>query len=798
MEYLLSCTEVSTHPVLRRHYGTIGIGDVFVQQSMEWKLPRLYFGVPAARESPQQCRDSPNDKQFRFGSKFASDTDSTHYELLDEMVGTIKQTPDDFVVREMAVVQGVVRVADLSLKQSLEISSPDATATPEPATVSTSLLLPISDKKPSLDSRAEIQVENEVDPLQQVQSAIQKYQIMVVASETAAIDAFPALSALENEALHMLSLKDRSPASSIPALHLSFTLTDSSDISQQKMEKREIHDALRNAFPLLVATTGNDSTTIGENALSPNGTTITLDRDDATSDGSTIRRDNQCAAQDMIRVAVDDCFWDLAPYLFAPNLDLPPLYAFAKRGYEYSQQQAKKARDQERSRRIQCQQSSAMIATGRSSFDRRRAVKPGPTLRLRPDLPRDERRPIHQAIDAKSRGLLGTETLKDFPLLKEWDSLAVTAPSSTATTAAVLVQWTSVAARKVSKKRSREESRASGEAPSPKFLLCVIRKRKKEHLALINTMSAVLHCRPAAIGLAGIKDYNAVAFQFCTLENFESPQRLLKSREALLERGIAIMPLQKVDCGLNKGDLLGNRFDIVVRNMQRVQLSFDPVDNTPIESFVPVDEHHVAAMVRRVQASGFVNFYGEQRVGEPGHESIAGVRAFDIGRVMLQQDFAKAIDMLVLGRRLWNGVEAGDEDVDPFRRVWKETGGDPIATAKHLPQGINAVPRERAVLKGLIRYGRDQPLAALRCLQRNERLFFINGVCAPRFGDLNLVSCSFLLIVCNIPVYWTVSVLCMEHHGNDENSTVWEHGRGGRLALVERRQQTRNCHGCSA
>jgi TruD family tRNA pseudouridine synthase len=733
MEYLLSCTEVSTHPVLRRHYGTIGIGDVFVEQNMEWKLPRMYFSAPG--KAPQKCRNSPHDvvdRHFRDGP--VSDADSTQCELLDEMVGTIKQAPEDFVVREMAVVQGVVRVADLSLKESLEVSS-----TPEPATGSTTSLLPIPDKKPPLERRVEPQVDNDVDPLKQLQSVIQKYHIMVVASDTTAIDAVSALSALENEALRMLSLTDRPLASSNPALHLSFTLTDSSDISQQKMDKREIHDALRNAFPLLIATSGNGSTTISENALSPDGTTIT--RDGATSDGSTIRFDNQCAAQDMIRVAVDDCFWDLAPYLFAPDLDLPPLYAFAKRGYEYSQTQANKVRDQERSRTMQCQQSSAMVAPGRSSVGRRRALKPGPTIRLRPDLPRDERRPIHQAIDAKSRGLLGTETLKDFPLMRESETLAETDPSATTTTTAILVHWTSVAARKESKKRSREEIRDSGEAPSSKFLLCVIRKRKKEHLALINTLSAVLHCRPAAIGLAGIKDYNAVAFQFCTLENFESPQRVLKSTEALLERGIEIVPLQKVDCGLNKGDLLGNHFDIVVRNMQRVQLSFDPVDNTPIESFVPVDEHHVAVMVRRVQASGFVNFYGEQRVGEPGHESIAGVRAFDIGRAMLQKDFAKAIDMLVLGRRLWNGVEAGDEDVDPFRRVWKETGGDPIATAKHLPQGMNAVPRERAVLKGLIRYGRDQQLAALRCLQRNERLFFINGVRA-QLGDLNPVSFS--------------------------------------------------------
>jgi tRNA pseudouridine13 synthase len=96
---------------------------------------------------------------------------------------------------------------------------------------------------------------------------------------------------------------------------------------------------------------------------------------------------------------------------------------------------------------------------------------------------------------------------------------------------------------------------------------------------------------------------------------------------------------------------------------------------------------------------------------------------------MLQQNYSKAIDLLLTGRRMIHGIDLVEaNDVEPFRRIWKETNGNAVATAKALPSGSHSVPRERAVIKGLVRYGTDQPLLAFRCLPRNERLFFINAV----------------------------------------------------------------------
>mmetsp|Transcript_21847 Transcript_21847/g.32161 ORF Transcript_21847/g.32161 Transcript_21847/m.32161 type:complete len:298 (-) Transcript_21847:297-1190(-) len=75
-------------------------------------------------------------------------------------------------------------------------------------------------------------------------------------------------------------------------------------------------------------------------------------------------------------------------------------------------------------------------------------------------------------------------------------------------------------------------------------------------------------------------------------------------------------------------------------------------------------------------------------------------------------------------------------EIRHVRKVWKESGGDPTATLKAMPSpgrggGVGAggamMARERAVLKGLKRYGKDNALMAIRCLQHGVRMFWINA-----------------------------------------------------------------------
>jgi len=215
----------------------------------------------------------------------------------------------------------------------------------------------------------------------------------------------------------------------------------------------------------------------------------------------------------------------------------------------------------------------------------------------------------------------------------------------------------------------------------------------------------------------------AITYQFCTLSEI-NPQRLLRAQRSLQERRIEIGNIHKVDFRLRKGDLEGNRFEIIVRNVRRVRVRNE--SGVLQEELVPCDAAHLQRMVQRIRNEGFVNFHGEQRVGVAGSESVVGVRGFDIGRAMLRQDFSLAVDLLLAGRLICRGSDAESDEIQAVRRVWKETGGDPFETWKHLPRGA-VLPRERLVLKGLKRYGKGDPLSSFRCLHYNERMFMISA-----------------------------------------------------------------------
>jgi tRNA pseudouridine13 synthase len=212
---------------------------------------------------------------------------------------------------------------------------------------------------------------------------------------------------------------------------------------------------------------------------------------------------------------------------------------------------------------------------------------------------------------------------------------------------------------------------------------------------------------------------HAVTYQFITLRNMNR-KRVEKAYEHSLRRlGIELGLFYSVDFSLSMGDLVGNQFEITVRDLKRIQVVHCPPLSAE-ESLVDCDRSHIEYMVRRIEKHGFINFYGQQRVGTPGSVQEVGVRAFDIGEAMLQQDFRKAIELLMQGT-----TNRETEEVRRVRKAWKDSNGDPSVTLKAF-QGADIMPRERAVLKGLNRHP-DNPLEALRSLSHNMRMFYVNA-----------------------------------------------------------------------
>ncbi|KAL3921931.1 MAG: hypothetical protein SGILL_002482 [Bacillariaceae sp.] len=162
-------------------------------------------------------------------------------------------------------------------------------------------------------------------------------------------------------------------------------------------------------------------------------------------------------------------------------------------------------------------------------------------------------------------------------------------------------------------------------------------KNQKEHLSAMQKLTQNLRCRQSDIGFAGIKDLQAITYQFITLRNMK-PKRAENANWQLSKYGLRLGLFYNVDFSLNTGELEGNQFDVRVRNLKRVRVEYSGGTKRPKETLVSCDWEHLQSMFERVRKHGFLNFFGEQRVGVPGSADEVGVRAFDIGKAMLQKE----------------------------------------------------------------------------------------------------------------------------------------------------------------
>ena len=446
--------------------------------------------------------------------------------------------------------------------------------------------------------------------------------------------------------------------------------------------------------------------------------------------------DQTTEKQRWVQVEIDDSFLPLVPLLLHPKRDLIKLYQFRNRGCIVTEPASssqpgaggdggsaggdgyggKRGSGKHRGRRHR----SHHHDRGSNGYPADQALsEPEVALRLKPNLEKEQRREIHTLISSKCR---------------DFETSTVNGDDGACT---ITIRWSKQAKRIASRKRKRIGGGGGGGDPNSKGLiersyveksystLCVMKKRQVEHLSAINNIVSVLRCRQSDVGLAGIKDMMGVTFQFCTLRNV-NPRRARDANKKLRTKGMELGNFERVDFALNQGDLLGNKFEVIVRDIKSVILHIGS-DGKVLEEFAFCQPHQIEERVKALRRTGFVNFYGEQRVGFAGDELTIGVRPFDIGRAMLQNDFSKAIDLLMRGRIKGRGDDFVEtEEIRKARALWKETGGsNPSAVLKAIPRGF--LDRERSVLKGLKRYGTDQPLAALRCLHHGVRMFYINS-----------------------------------------------------------------------
>lgn len=131
----------------------------------------------------------------------------------------------------------------------------------------------------------------------------------------------------------------------------------------------------------------------------------------------------------------------------------------------------------------------------------------------------------------------------------------------------------------------------------------------------------------------------------------------------------------------------------------------------------------IAAAAEQVSRSGFINYFGFQRVGNPANS----LRPYHIGELTIASKWKQAVELLL------TPTSYDTESVSGAKRLYLDQG-DIDAALKALPLQHTQV--ERAVLQGLKRYGKDAYEQAISNVPFARRVMYLHAYQSFLFNEM--------------------------------------------------------------
>ena len=138
-----------------------------------------------------------------------------------------------------------------------------------------------------------------------------------------------------------------------------------------------------------------------------------------------------------------------------------------------------------------------------------------------------------------------------------------------------------------------------------RFCNFTLYKENRDTMSAINLISRLLHVKPSVFSYAGTKDKRAITSQRVCASNIDAGRVCTLNK---VMKNIAVGDFEYAKCALKLGDLGGNHFSIVLRNISP-----------------NADESSVSALIQSLKQNGFINYFGMQRFGS------GSVPTFEIG-----------------------------------------------------------------------------------------------------------------------------------------------------------------------
>ncbi|MBT3940473.1 tRNA pseudouridine(13) synthase TruD [Candidatus Woesearchaeota archaeon] len=202
----------------------------------------------------------------------------------------------------------------------------------------------------------------------------------------------------------------------------------------------------------------------------------------------------------------------------------------------------------------------------------------------------------------------------------------------------------------------------------------------------IQQVARKLRVSAKRIGFAGNKDRHAITTQVCSAWE-TSAERI----EWVILKDIKLKVLGRGDERINLGDLKGNKFKIIVREVSKKELA------------------NLEKNFDTIKKNGFMNLFGEQRFGSAGNGHL-------IGRAIIRGNLKDAVKLFL--------TEHGpNEEATKFGKYTLRHWGDWKKVAQECPRFLGL---EMAILQWLIQYPKDFG-GSLRNIPKPTRRIFISA-----------------------------------------------------------------------
>uniref|UniRef100_T2M708 Pseudouridylate synthase 7 homolog n=1 Tax=Hydra vulgaris TaxID=6087 RepID=T2M708_HYDVU len=240
----------------------------------------------------------------------------------------------------------------------------------------------------------------------------------------------------------------------------------------------------------------------------------------------------------------------------------------------------------------------------------------------------------------------------------------------------------------------QQKSRKNNTWPKnlPKFCHFTLFKQNKDTMECISLLAKLLHVNASCFSYAGTKDRRATTVQQISAQNIYS-KNLLGVNKRL--NNIVLGDFVYRNEQLKLGDLTGNEFTIIIRNVQ-------------------ADDASVNQACNLLKENGFVNYFGLQRFGT------GGVATHEIGKALLKNNFSEAVDMVLMPRLNSNDYNAESN----AKKIWTETKD----AAKAFEALLSCYSIEGKLLAALNQQKHGYNFwNAWQTLPRNNRLLYLHS-----------------------------------------------------------------------